>query len=92
VFSPLVPPLMLEAPKRAVKFAANDFWGKTYRQAFGIDKMTLPNAWRYVLPQKSLAANLTARFGASSIKGGTRPRYPTTFGARRTAKRSASTR
>jgi hypothetical protein len=32
--------LMLEAPKRAVKFAANDFWGKTYRQAFGIDKMT----------------------------------------------------
>lgn len=36
----LVPPLMLEAPKRAVKFAANDFWGKTYRQAFGIDKMT----------------------------------------------------
>ena len=25
----LVPPLMLEAPKRAVKFAANDFWGKT---------------------------------------------------------------
>lgn len=36
----LVPPLMLEAPKRAVKFAANDFWGKTYRQMFGIDKMT----------------------------------------------------
>lgn len=31
---------MLEAPKRAVKFAANDFWGKTYRQVFGIDKMT----------------------------------------------------
>lgn len=36
----LVPPLMLEAPKRAVKFAANDFWGTTYRQAFGTDKMT----------------------------------------------------
>lgn len=31
---------MLEAPKRAVKFAANDFWGKTYRSAMGVDKMT----------------------------------------------------
>lgn len=31
---------MLEAPKRAVKFAANDFWGKTYKQTFGVDKMT----------------------------------------------------
>ncbi|GJN93890.1 hypothetical protein Rhopal_006949-T1 [Rhodotorula paludigena] len=36
----LVPPLMLEAPKRAVKFAANDFWGKTYKSAMGVDKMT----------------------------------------------------
>ncbi|PWY99024.1 putative ODC2-mitochondrial 2-oxodicarboxylate carrier [Testicularia cyperi] len=36
----LVPPLMLEAPKRAVKFAANDFWGKTYRNITGTDKMT----------------------------------------------------
>ncbi|GAA6062933.1 hypothetical protein JCM10212_005946 [Sporobolomyces blumeae] len=36
----LVPPLMLEAPKRAVKFAANDFWGKTYKSAMGTDKMT----------------------------------------------------
>lgn len=36
----LVPPLMLEAPKRAVKFAANDFWGKTYRGFTGQDKMT----------------------------------------------------
>ncbi|KAH8919230.1 putative ODC2-mitochondrial 2-oxodicarboxylate carrier [Atractiella rhizophila] len=26
----LAAPLMLEAPKRAVKFSANDFWGKTY--------------------------------------------------------------
>ncbi|CED82720.1 organic acid transporter [Phaffia rhodozyma] len=26
----LVPPLMLEAPKRALKFAANDAWGKVY--------------------------------------------------------------
>lgn len=31
---------MLEAPKRAVKFAANDFWGKTYRTAFGTDQMS----------------------------------------------------
>ncbi|SCV73037.1 BQ2448_6962 [Microbotryum intermedium] len=36
----LVPPLMLEAPKRAVKFAANDFWGNTYKSALGTDKMT----------------------------------------------------
>ncbi|KAG0144234.1 hypothetical protein CROQUDRAFT_672496 [Cronartium quercuum f. sp. fusiforme G11] len=36
----LVPPLMLEAPKRAVKFAANDFWGSTYRRMLGTDKMT----------------------------------------------------
>ncbi|CAO1634258.1 unnamed protein product [Parajaminaea phylloscopi] len=36
----IVPPLMLEAPKRAVKFAANDFWGKTYKSAFSTDQMT----------------------------------------------------
>ncbi|EGN92652.1 hypothetical protein SERLA73DRAFT_190838 [Serpula lacrymans var. lacrymans S7.3] len=36
----LVPPLLLEAPKRAVKFAANDFWGKTYLQFSGEKKMT----------------------------------------------------
>ncbi|KZV91013.1 mitochondrial carrier [Exidia glandulosa HHB12029] len=36
----LAAPLMLEAPKRAVKFAANDFWGKTYRGIAGTDKMT----------------------------------------------------
>ncbi|KDR77997.1 hypothetical protein GALMADRAFT_244964 [Galerina marginata CBS 339.88] len=36
----LVPPLMLEAPKRAVKFAANDFWGKTYLGLTGESKMT----------------------------------------------------
>jgi solute carrier family 25 2-oxodicarboxylate transporter 21 len=28
-------PILMEAPKRAVKFAANDKWGKFYRQAFG---------------------------------------------------------
>ncbi|CAA7263942.1 unnamed protein product [Cyclocybe aegerita] len=36
----LVPPLLLEAPKRAVKFAANDFWGKTYMDMSGEKKMT----------------------------------------------------
>lgn len=36
----LVPPLLLEAPKRATKFAANDFWGKTYLSTFGEAKMT----------------------------------------------------
>lgn len=36
----LIPPLMLEAPKRAVKFAANDFWGKTYKQALGTSNMS----------------------------------------------------
>lgn len=36
----LVPPLLLEAPKRAVKFAANDFWGKTYLSLSGEAKMT----------------------------------------------------
>jgi solute carrier family 25 2-oxodicarboxylate transporter 21 len=36
----LVPPLLLEAPKRAVKFAANDFWGTTYLNLSGQAKMT----------------------------------------------------
>jgi hypothetical protein len=36
----LAPPLMLEAPKRAVKFAANDFWGQTFRKTFKQDKMS----------------------------------------------------
>ena len=32
----------MEAPKRATKFAANDEWGKFYRNAFGVPKMTQP--------------------------------------------------
>ncbi|QRV99463.1 mitochondrial carrier protein [Ceratobasidium sp. AG-Ba] len=36
----LVPPLLLEAPKRAVKFASNDFWGKTFVQMSGGGKMS----------------------------------------------------
>lgn len=29
----------MEAPKRATKFAANDEWGKVYRNLFGVQKM-----------------------------------------------------
>ncbi|KAI1651220.1 mitochondrial 2-oxodicarboxylate carrier 1 [Daldinia loculata] len=32
-------PILMEAPKRATKFAANDEWGKFYRKAFGTEKM-----------------------------------------------------
>ncbi|ORY57569.1 mitochondrial carrier domain-containing protein [Pseudomassariella vexata] len=32
-------PILMEAPKRATKFAANGEWGKFYRKAFGADKM-----------------------------------------------------
>src|ERR1700710_2056175 len=32
-------PILMEAPKRATKFAANDEWGRFYRNAFGISKM-----------------------------------------------------
>ncbi|MCJ1273774.1 hypothetical protein MMC21_001567 [Puttea exsequens] len=32
-------PILMEAPKRATKFAANDAWGKQYRSMFGISKM-----------------------------------------------------
>ncbi|KAF2094710.1 mitochondrial 2-oxodicarboxylate carrier 1 [Rhizodiscina lignyota] len=33
-------PILMEAPKRATKFAANDEWGKVYRNLFGVPKMT----------------------------------------------------
>lgn len=32
-------PILMEAPKRATKFAANDAWGKWYRDLFGMAKM-----------------------------------------------------
>ncbi|RKF65750.1 putative mitochondrial 2-oxodicarboxylate carrier [Erysiphe neolycopersici] len=32
-------PILMEAPKRAIKFAANDFWGKFYRDLFGATKL-----------------------------------------------------
>ncbi|KAF4989336.1 hypothetical protein FGRMN_9178 [Fusarium graminum] len=35
-------PILMEAPKRATKFAANDEWGKVYRKLFGLDKMNQP--------------------------------------------------
>ncbi|KAI0920285.1 hypothetical protein AcW1_002069 [Taiwanofungus camphoratus] len=40
LYKGLVPPLLMEAPKRATKFAANDFWGKTYLNMTGGSKMT----------------------------------------------------
>ncbi|RCI15792.1 hypothetical protein L249_3310 [Ophiocordyceps polyrhachis-furcata BCC 54312] len=33
-------PILMEAPKRATKFAANDEWGKAYRRMFGMQSMT----------------------------------------------------
>jgi len=39
LYKGLVPPLLLEAPKRATKFAANDFWGKTFKQMSGRTEM-----------------------------------------------------
>jgi len=33
-------PILMEAPKRATKFAANDKWGKFYKDAFGVQVMT----------------------------------------------------
>ncbi|KAI0133497.1 mitochondrial carrier domain-containing protein [Xylariales sp. AK1849] len=32
-------PILMEAPKRATKFAANDEWGKFWRKTFGVEKM-----------------------------------------------------
>ncbi|KAI9814417.1 MAG: hypothetical protein M1827_003273 [Pycnora praestabilis] len=32
-------PILMEAPKRATKFAANDEWGKVYRNYFNVSKM-----------------------------------------------------
>lgn len=37
-------PVMMEAPKRATKFAANDSWGIFYRRIFGQEKQTQPIA------------------------------------------------
>ncbi|GMF01549.1 unnamed protein product [[Candida] boidinii] len=37
-------PILMEAPKRATKFAANDEWGKIYRKVFGMTEMNQPLA------------------------------------------------
>jgi len=36
----IIPPILMEAPKRATKFAANDMWGKFYRKLFNVEKPT----------------------------------------------------
>ena len=35
-----MPPILMEAPKRATKFAANDSWGAFYKNFFGVSSMT----------------------------------------------------
>lgn len=47
-------PILMEAPKRATKFAANDSWGAFYRGCFGVEK-----------PTQSLAILTGATAGAS---------------------------
>ncbi|PGH27400.1 hypothetical protein AJ80_00878 [Polytolypa hystricis UAMH7299] len=37
-------PILMEAPKRATKFAANDSWGAFYRNLFGMEKNNQPLA------------------------------------------------
>lgn len=44
LYKGITAPILMEAPKRAVKFSANDSWGKVYRQAFGVTKQTQPLA------------------------------------------------
>lgn len=36
----IIPPILMEAPKRATKFTANDMWGKFYRKLFNVEKPT----------------------------------------------------
>jgi solute carrier family 25 2-oxodicarboxylate transporter 21 len=36
----IIPPICMEAPKRATKFAANDMWGQFYRKLFDVEKTT----------------------------------------------------
>lgn len=44
LYKGITAPILMEAPKRAIKFAANDEWGKFYRQAFSIPQMNQPLA------------------------------------------------
>jgi solute carrier family 25 2-oxodicarboxylate transporter 21 len=38
----ILPPIAVEAPKRAVKFAANEQYTELYKRIFGMDKITQP--------------------------------------------------
>ncbi|QWU89314.1 hypothetical protein CA3LBN_003637 [Candidozyma haemuli] len=40
LYKGITAPILMEAPKRATKFAANDEWGKFYRKQFGVSQMT----------------------------------------------------
>lgn len=40
LYKGITAPILMEAPKRATKFAANDEWGKFYRKQFGVSHMT----------------------------------------------------
>ncbi|POS87453.1 putative mitochondrial 2-oxodicarboxylate carrier protein [Erysiphe pulchra] len=75
-------PILMEAPKRAIKFAANDFWGKFYRDLFGVTKMdqrlsVLAGASAgaseafVVVPFDLIKIRLQDRVSASKYKGAT---------------------
>lgn len=40
LYKGILAPILMEAPKRAVKFGANEEWGKFYRGVFGAQKMS----------------------------------------------------
>ncbi|ABN64449.1 mitochondrial 2-oxodicarboxylate carrier 1 [Scheffersomyces stipitis CBS 6054] len=40
LYKGITAPILMEAPKRATKFAANDEWGKFYKKQFGVTQMT----------------------------------------------------
>ncbi|KAI5958863.1 hypothetical protein KGF57_002297 [Candida theae] len=44
LYKGITAPILMEAPKRATKFAANDEWGKFYKNFFGVASMTQPLA------------------------------------------------
>ncbi|EGW34149.1 mitochondrial 2-oxodicarboxylate carrier 1 [Spathaspora passalidarum NRRL Y-27907] len=44
LYKGIAAPILMEAPKRATKFAANDEWGKFYRKQFEVKTMTQPLA------------------------------------------------
>ncbi|KAF9914871.1 hypothetical protein BX616_007406 [Lobosporangium transversale] len=39
-----LPPLLAEAPRRAIKFGANEQWGFAFKKLFGLDQFTAPQA------------------------------------------------